>query len=136
HRCRTRVWGRARVTPRVRHGDRRRAAATRADRLRDDRGDRDRGAPGCGTAPAVRRARYRACAGARLADPAVARRPAHHVDRGAARAMTRYLVTGGAGFIGFNFVRELLANEPDCEVVVLDKLTYAANPRSLAELAG
>ena len=50
--------------------------------------------------------------------------------------MTRYLVTGGAGFIGFNFVRELLACEPGCEVVVLDKLTYAANPQSLAELAG
>jgi len=46
------------------------------------------------------------------------------------------LVTGGAGFIGFNFVRELLATEPDTEVVVLDKLTYAGNPRSLAELAG
>lgn len=49
--------------------------------------------------------------------------------------MRRYLVTGGAGFIGFNFVRELLAAEPSAEVVVLDKLTYAGNPRSLAELA-
>jgi dTDP-glucose 4,6-dehydratase len=50
--------------------------------------------------------------------------------------MTRYLVTGGAGFIGGNFVREVLAREPDCEIVVLDKLTYAGNPRSIAELAG
>ena len=47
----------------------------------------------------------------------------------------RVLVTGGAGFIGFNYVRELLAAEPTTEVIVLDKLTYAGNPRSLAELA-
>jgi dTDP-glucose 4,6-dehydratase len=50
--------------------------------------------------------------------------------------MRRVVVTGGAGFIGFNFVRELLAAEPATEVVVLDKLTYAGNPQSLAELAG
>ena len=46
----------------------------------------------------------------------------------------RILVTGGAGFIGFNFVRGLLAAEPATEVVVLDKLTYAGNRLSLAEL--
>jgi dTDP-glucose 4,6-dehydratase len=50
--------------------------------------------------------------------------------------MTTLLVTGGAGFIGFNFVREVLAADPAASVVVLDKLTYAGNPRSLAELAG
>ena len=50
--------------------------------------------------------------------------------------MRRIVVTGGAGFIGVNYVRELLAAEPATEVVVLDKLTYAGNPRSLAELAG
>jgi dTDP-glucose 4,6-dehydratase len=49
--------------------------------------------------------------------------------------MRRILVTGGAGFIGFNFVRDVLATEPATEVIVLDKLTYAGNPRSLAELA-
>ena len=49
--------------------------------------------------------------------------------------MTTYLVTGAAGFIGFNYVRELLAAEPDARVVVLDKLTYAGNALSLAELA-
>jgi dTDP-glucose 4,6-dehydratase len=50
--------------------------------------------------------------------------------------MTRTIVvTGGAGFIGFNFVRDLLASDPDTSVVVIDKLTYAGNPRSLAELA-
>jgi dTDP-glucose 4,6-dehydratase len=45
------------------------------------------------------------------------------------------LVTGGAGFIGFNFVREVLRAEPETAVVILDKLTYAGNPRSVAELA-
>jgi dTDP-glucose 4,6-dehydratase len=50
--------------------------------------------------------------------------------------MTRFVVTGGAGFIGFNFVRQVLETEPDAEIVVLDKLTYAGNPRSVAELAG
>lgn len=37
----------------------------------------------------------------------------------------RVLVTGGAGFIGSNFVRMLLSNHPEVEVVVLDALTYA-----------
>jgi dTDP-glucose 4,6-dehydratase len=50
--------------------------------------------------------------------------------------MRRLVVTGGAGFIGFNFVRDTLAAEPETEIVVLDKLTYAGNPRSLAELDG
>jgi dTDP-glucose 4,6-dehydratase len=41
------------------------------------------------------------------------------------------LVTGGAGFIGCNFVRYLLANDPAVRVVVFDALTYAGNPRNL-----
>src|SRR5215207_4616140 len=49
--------------------------------------------------------------------------------------MRRIVVTGGAGFIGFNYVRDLLAAEPDTEVVVLDKLTYAGNRQALSELA-
>jgi dTDP-glucose 4,6-dehydratase len=44
-----------------------------------------------------------------------------------------FLVTGGAGFIGSNFVRHLLASEPGVEITVLDKLTYAVN---LANLEG
>ncbi|HLA76718.1 MAG TPA: dTDP-glucose 4,6-dehydratase [Vicinamibacteria bacterium] len=44
------------------------------------------------------------------------------------------LVTGGAGFIGSNFVRHALA-ETDDQVVVVDKLTYAGNLESLAQVA-
>ncbi len=47
--------------------------------------------------------------------------------------MRRILVTGGAGFIGSNFVRMVLSEHPDCLVVNLDKLTYAGNLENLAE---
>jgi dTDP-glucose 4,6-dehydratase len=47
--------------------------------------------------------------------------------------MQRLLVTGGAGFIGANFVR-LLAAETGYELVVLDKLTYAGNVENIREL--
>ena len=46
-----------------------------------------------------------------------------------------WIVTGGAGFIGCNFVRLVLAERPDVHVVVFDKLTYAGNLASLAEVA-
>ncbi len=42
-----------------------------------------------------------------------------------------YLVTGGAGFIGSNFVLTLLSQRPDAKVINLDKLTYAGNLRNL-----
>jgi dTDP-glucose 4,6-dehydratase len=45
--------------------------------------------------------------------------------------MRRLLVTGGAGFIGSNFVRMTLEEHPDCFVVNLDKLTYAGNLENL-----
>jgi dTDP-glucose 4,6-dehydratase len=48
--------------------------------------------------------------------------------------MRRLLVTGGAGFIGSNFVRMTLAEHSDCFVVNLDKLTYAGNLENLAGL--
>ena len=47
--------------------------------------------------------------------------------------MDKILVTGGAGFIGSNFVHHLVANT-DVQVTVLDKLTYAASRESLAAL--
>src|SRR5919201_2323077 len=46
----------------------------------------------------------------------------------------RFLVTGGAGFVGANFVRHLLATDPAAEVTNLDKLTYAGNRASVADL--
>jgi dTDP-glucose 4,6-dehydratase len=44
----------------------------------------------------------------------------------------RLLVTGGAGFIGANFVHHTLREHPEHTVVVLDALTYAGNEQSLA----
>ena len=44
------------------------------------------------------------------------------------------LVTGGAGFIGSNFVRRMLERYPEMELTVLDKLTYAGNRANLADL--
>lgn len=46
------------------------------------------------------------------------------------------LVTGGAGFIGSNYVRFVLQRYPDYQVHVLDKLTYAGNLENLAGLEG
>jgi dTDP-glucose 4,6-dehydratase len=48
--------------------------------------------------------------------------------------MRNILVTGGAGFIGSNFVRMVLSEHPDCLVVNLDKLTYAGNIENLADV--
>lgn len=44
------------------------------------------------------------------------------------------LVTGGAGFIGTNFIRHLLEHEPDITIVNLDKLTYAGSLDNLKHL--
>ena len=47
----------------------------------------------------------------------------------------RLLVTGGAGFIGANFVHQTVAERPDVTVTVLDSLTYAGNRASLDAVA-
>jgi len=47
----------------------------------------------------------------------------------------RLLVTGGAGFIGANFVQDTVRRFPSDEVTVLDALTYAGNRRSLDAVA-
>lgn len=46
----------------------------------------------------------------------------------------KILVTGGAGFIGSNFIRYFLKTYPDREIVNFDKLTYAGNLRNLADI--
>ena len=46
----------------------------------------------------------------------------------------RFLVTGGAGFIGSNFVRLLVQKYPGDEIVVLDKLTYAGRRENLWDI--
>ncbi len=48
----------------------------------------------------------------------------------------KYLVTGGAGFIGSNFIRLLLKTQADSEVVNFDKLTYAGNLDNLKDVEG
>ena len=47
----------------------------------------------------------------------------------------KLLVTGGAGFIGSNFIRHVLSAGRDIDIVNFDKLTYAGNPESLSDLA-
>ncbi|MGA8230031.1 MAG: GDP-mannose 4,6-dehydratase, partial [Candidatus Acidiferrales bacterium] len=47
----------------------------------------------------------------------------------------KILVTGGAGFIGSNFIRHVLANRPEIAVVNYDKLSYAGNLANLESVA-
>lgn len=48
--------------------------------------------------------------------------------------MAKLLVTGGAGFIGSNFIRHILAKYDDYKIVNLDKLTYCGNPENLGDI--
>lgn len=49
---------------------------------------------------------------------------------------TSILVTGGAGFIGSNFIHSFVAGNPDCLITNLDCLTYAGNLKNLTALEG
>ncbi|HET9030365.1 MAG TPA: dTDP-glucose 4,6-dehydratase [Candidatus Aquilonibacter sp.] len=48
----------------------------------------------------------------------------------------RWLVTGGLGFIGSNFIRLALRERPDLEIVNLDAMTYAGNPANVRDIEG
>lgn len=52
------------------------------------------------------------------------------------RKLRRILVTGGAGFIGSNFIRHILKKYPGCKIINLDKLTYAGNLENLLDVKG
>ena len=49
--------------------------------------------------------------------------------------MTKMLVTGGAGFIGSNFVHYTVKYKPEYDITVIDKLTYAGNRANLQPVA-
>jgi len=50
--------------------------------------------------------------------------------------MTKIFMTGGAGFIGSAFVRQVLEREPDVSIIDYDALTYAGNLENLAGISG
>ncbi len=50
--------------------------------------------------------------------------------------LRHWIVTGGLGFIGSAFVRNVLRDRPDVRITVLDAMTYAANPENVREVAG
>ncbi|HEY9875946.1 MAG TPA: dTDP-glucose 4,6-dehydratase [Candidatus Obscuribacterales bacterium] len=57
-------------------------------------------------------------------------------EQPSSREPRRVLITGGAGFIGSNFVHHWCEHYPEDRVVVLDALTYAGNRNTLKELEG
>jgi len=58
----------------------------------------------------------------------------HKKPRTKNQSLRTILVTGGAGFIGSNFIRYYLKEHPDCSILNLDKLTYAGNLANLADI--
>ncbi len=85
----------------------------------------------CGETPKLFRAEQgKNPPGSRLRDSALARQPSMHA--GGDAFMKTLLVTGGAGFIGANFVRYWLEHHPGDRVINLDALTYAGNLENLA----
>src|SRR4051794_3932388 len=79
--------------------------------------------------PAARRVRL-ASLGTRLDSQLWTRKRRGAGGRGFTR-MRRLLVTGGAGFIGSNFVRHMHERYPDYHFKVVDSLTYAGNVENL-----
>lgn len=74
-----------------------------------------------------------------MSDLHAARTPADDCQPTSASApatFTDLLVTGGAGFIGANFVHRTLRTRPDVRIVMIDAMTYAANPDNLATTDG
>lgn len=49
--------------------------------------------------------------------------------------MKTYLITGGAGFIGSNFIKHILENQKDAFIINMDALTYAGNINNLSDIA-
>jgi dTDP-glucose 4,6-dehydratase len=45
------------------------------------------------------------------------------------------LITGGLGFIGSNFIRQMLEDHPEYAIINLDKITYAGNPNNLKDIS-
>jgi len=52
------------------------------------------------------------------------------------RKFKTLLVTGGAGFIGSNFIHHIVENHTGCRIINLDKLTYAGNLENLRDMEG
>jgi len=52
------------------------------------------------------------------------------------RSFSKMIVTGGAGFIGSNFMHLMVERYPKCEFIVVDKLTYAGNIANIEPLMG
>ena len=48
--------------------------------------------------------------------------------------MKTYLITGGCGFIGSNFIHYLIENQLSGQIINLDKLTYAGNKENLSRI--
>src|SRR4051794_6210619 len=90
-----------------------------------------------GTGPTPGRSR-RSCARPRWPRRTMPQAGCRHPSRGRspevrdAKAFERLLVTGGAGFIGSCYVRDVLARRDGTRIPVLDKLTYAGNEANLA----
>ena len=48
--------------------------------------------------------------------------------------MKTFLITGGLGFIGSNYIRNLISQNKECRIINLDKMTYAGNHANLKEI--